>query len=369
MAVNPAAFDPRDLMITIEGTDLAQGLKVSSAQCSSIIQSTASPNASGASVAYYRCAAAATATLVTVDATLEKDNTALKSASFEIGAPTTIASAIAGEDAVAPVDNQTGDGAVPGKAKYGQPMTLTVMGTNVNQGVHVPAKPACPGLTLSTTPSLVSSASTAFYRCRVAALSLNQLTIELAAAPGVDAVFPARFDVPIPQVTLSMASVDPAGSSKTALGEIVITLDPSLAPVAANNFLDYVNSGFYSGTIFHNVQAWPAPPLLEAGRYAPTTGTPPPTQKAAGPASAPEVGSASSYLKWTVGMTLNTAPADGPARFFISMADNSLGGASAVLGRVTLGQSLADSMSTSCSGQAQCLPVPNFTIDNAIQTR
>ena len=369
MAINPVAFDARDLMVTIEGTDLAQGLQVNSAQCTGVTQSTASPNASGASVAYYRCAATAAATTVTVAAALSKDGTVLKSATFEIGAPTTIAAALAGAGAVAPTDNLTGDGAVAGTAKYGQQMTLTVTGTNVNQGLLIPVTPACTGLTLSTTPPLVSSASTAFYRCRVAALSLNQLTVEFASAPGVDAIFPPRFDVPIPEVTLSMAAVDPSNASKTTLGQVVITLSPSLAPITANNFLDYVNSGFYDGTIFHNVQALPAPPLLEAGRFGPTTGTPPPVQRTASTPNAPEVGGAASFLQWTVAMTLNTAPENGPARFFINMADNSLAGASAVFGSVTAGQTLAQTMGTSCGGQAQCLPLPNFTIDSAVQTR
>ncbi len=366
MAINPVAFNARDLIVTIEGTDLEQGLTVSSAQCTTLTRSNAAPNASGASSAYYRCAATPAATTVTVDATRSKDNTALLSASFEIGAPTTVVTALAGDGATPPEGSSLG---IPGIGKYGQQITVTVTGTNVNQGLLFPATPACTGLTLSTTPPLVSSASTAYYRCRVAALNLNHVVVELASAPGLEAVTPARFDVPLPEVTLNMASVDPANASRTPLGQIVITMTPDLAPISSNNFLDYVNSGFYNGTIFHSVQALPAPPLLDAGRYGPTTGSPLPAQKAVSAANPPEVGSASSFVKWSVAMTLNTAPSNGPARFFINMADNNLGGASAVFGSVTSGQTLANSMAASCSGQAQCLPIPNFTIDSAVQTR
>ncbi len=39
----------------------------------------------------------------------------------------------------------------------------------------------------------------------------------------------------------------------TTLGNITIQLDAAKAPLSAKNFLDYVNSGFYNGTIFHRV--------------------------------------------------------------------------------------------------------------------
>jgi len=40
---------------------------------------------------------------------------------------------------------------------------------------------------------------------------------------------------------------------ETSLGEIKIQLDPEKAPLTVENFLQYVNSGFYDGTIFHRV--------------------------------------------------------------------------------------------------------------------
>lgn len=366
MFVNPAALGSlQELMVTITGSDLAQGLSVTSPQCASLTLSTTSPHASGAATAYYRCAVNPGATEVKVDALRSKDSSALGTASFTIGAPTVMATALAGEGAVAP--GPTGQGGVPGVAKYSQSMTVEVTGDNVNQGL-VFDSPDCDAMALSTAPPLVSTSTKAYYVCRVTALNLNnQLVVSLASGPNVQLT--ARFDVPAPQVTLSMATVDPSNSSKAAMGDIVITLDPSLAPVAANNFLGYVNSGFYNGTIFHSVQALPAPPLIEAGRFAPTTGTPPPTQKAASAANTPELPSTNSYVKWSVAMSRTTAPADGPARFIINLANNSLGSASAVIGAVSAGQPFAETIGAGCGGQAQCLAVPNFTIDQAVQTR
>lgn len=373
MFVNPATLgSTQELIVTIAGSDLTQGLSVTSPQCATLTRSDAAPHASGAATAYYRCAVNLGATEVKVDALLSKDNSALGTASFTIGAPTALAAAIAGKDAVAP-DPLTGQGEVPGTAKYSQAMTVEVTGENVNQGLKFDS-PDCSGITLSTTPPLVSTSTKAYYICRATALHLtNQVVVSLASGQSV-ALAP-RFNVPRPEVTLSMATVDPSNSSRTPMGDVVITLDPSLAPVAANNFLNYVNSGFYDGTIFDNVQkSLASPTLIQGGRFTPTTGTPPPTQKAASAANAPETpAGTASYLKWTLAMSRNTEPALGPAQFVINTADNvggnSLSSASAVFGSVTAGQAFAETIAASCGGQPVCLPVPNFTIDKAVQTR
>ena len=55
---------------------------------------------------------------------------------------------------------------------------------------------------------------------------------------------------------ISMASLVFAGPKvefKTSLGDFVVELNPEKAPKTVENFLGYVNSGFYDGTIFHRV--------------------------------------------------------------------------------------------------------------------
>jgi cyclophilin family peptidyl-prolyl cis-trans isomerase len=42
-------------------------------------------------------------------------------------------------------------------------------------------------------------------------------------------------------------------SLKTTMGEIVVELDAEHAPKSTANFLQYVKSGFYQGTVFHRV--------------------------------------------------------------------------------------------------------------------
>lgn len=40
---------------------------------------------------------------------------------------------------------------------------------------------------------------------------------------------------------------------KTSLGDMMIELDADAAPMTVKNFLEYVNDGFYAGTVFHRV--------------------------------------------------------------------------------------------------------------------
>ncbi len=45
----------------------------------------------------------------------------------------------------------------------------------------------------------------------------------------------------------------PRVEMKTSLGTLVIELDPVAAPKSVANFLEYVKSGFYDGTVYHRV--------------------------------------------------------------------------------------------------------------------
>lgn len=52
----------------------------------------------------------------------------------------------------------------------------------------------------------------------------------------------AEGDKALPQVKL-----------ETSLGDIIIELNADKAPNTVENFLTYVNDGFYNGTVFHRV--------------------------------------------------------------------------------------------------------------------
>ena len=54
-------------------------------------------------------------------------------------------------------------------------------------------------------------------------------------------------------VTASQASALPSVCMSTSLGEMVVELEASKAPISTANFLKYVNDGYYSQTVFHRI--------------------------------------------------------------------------------------------------------------------
>lgn len=75
-------------------------------------------------------------------------------------------------------------------------------------------------------------------------LASAEYTMILLADPNaVPATDPNALD-PFPQVKLT-----------TSMGEIIVELNRDKAPLSTNNFLRYVDEGFYNGTVFHRVIA------------------------------------------------------------------------------------------------------------------
>jgi cyclophilin family peptidyl-prolyl cis-trans isomerase len=65
---------------------------------------------------------------------------------------------------------------------------------------------------------------------------------------------PAAADGKAPKEPHPHGPYYPTIALKTSLGELTIKLDPQAAPRTVNNFLNYVESGFYNQTIFHQVE-------------------------------------------------------------------------------------------------------------------
>jgi peptidyl-prolyl cis-trans isomerase A (cyclophilin A) len=62
----------------------------------------------------------------------------------------------------------------------------------------------------------------------------------VALAAGIDA-------------TAQLKKANPRVLMQTSLGDIELELDSAKAPISVENFLGYVNSGFYANTVFHRV--------------------------------------------------------------------------------------------------------------------
>jgi cyclophilin family peptidyl-prolyl cis-trans isomerase len=101
---------------------------------------------------------------------------------------------------------------------------------------------------------------------------------------------------------------------ETTKGDIVIEVNKTAAPVTAANFLQYVQDGFYDGTIFHRV----IPNfMIQGGGFAPDM-----KQK---PTRPPIVNEAKNGLKnkrGTLAMARTNNPNSATAQFFINHVDN-----------------------------------------------
>ncbi len=172
-----------------------------------------------------------------------------------------------------------------------------------------------------------------------------------------------------PQVTLTVSNG--AGVS----GTVVITLLPEYAPKTVANFLAYVNSGFYTNTIFHRLQSGF---VLQGGGYAsPVAATDSPTHKTT---NAPvELEVKVSNVKGTVAMARTSVLNSATSEFFINLGSNDFldvsEGGYAAFGYIT-DYTLVNAMAAApcvssviVSGGLGCLPVPNLVIASAVKTR
>jgi peptidyl-prolyl cis-trans isomerase A (cyclophilin A)/peptidyl-prolyl cis-trans isomerase B (cyclophilin B) len=109
-------------------------------------------------------------------------------------------------------------------------------------------------------------------------------------------------------------AADPQVSLKTTMGEIVLELDQEKAPVSVANFLQYVKSGFYKGTVFHRVIDGFM--IQGGGMDAQLKGrkTRPPIKN--------EGNNGLSNAAYTVAMAREDNPDSATSQFFINVADN-----------------------------------------------
>ncbi|MEU5080712.1 MULTISPECIES: peptidylprolyl isomerase [Streptomyces] len=155
----------------------------------------------------------------------------------------------------------------------------------------------------------------------------------------------------------------------TSAGRIVLELNDAEAPKTVENFLAYVRSGHYDGTIFHRVIS---DFMIQGGGF-----TPDMQQKST---LAPIQNEADNGLRndnYTVAMARTNDPHSATAQFFINVKDNAFlnhtsktpnGWGYAVFGRVTEGQDVVDAIKgvkTGSSRGHQDVPVQPVVIESA----
>jgi len=136
---------------------------------------------------------------------------------------------------------------------------------------------------------------------------------------------------------------------ETNMGKFVIELDPDRAPLTVANFLEYVRSGFYSGTVFHRVIA---NFIAQAGAFDEKYG-----EKKPRPTIANESGNGLSNRRGTVGLARSAEAHSGDAQFYINLADNAgldpqpTRWGYAVFGRVVEGMNVVDDIGAVATGE------------------
>jgi len=160
---------------------------------------------------------------------------------------------------------------------------------------------------------------------------------------------------------------DPRVKLQTTMGDIVIELNPKAAPISVENFLRYVNEGYYDGLIFHRVI--PGFMIQGGGLTADMQ------QKMTNP---PIINEASNGLKndrGTISMARTADPDSATSQFFINVVDNNSGldydlrpPGYAVFGKVVEGMDIADqivAVETTTVGNYPNVPAVPIVIQKA----
>jgi cyclophilin family peptidyl-prolyl cis-trans isomerase len=101
---------------------------------------------------------------------------------------------------------------------------------------------------------------------------------------------------------------------KTSLGDMTVELYPDKAPKSVENFLTYVNAGFYDGTIFHRVID---NFMIQGGGFTREL-----RQKPTRPAIANEAKNGLSNTRGTLAMARTGDPNSATAQWFVNVVDN-----------------------------------------------
>jgi peptidyl-prolyl cis-trans isomerase B (cyclophilin B) len=150
-------------------------------------------------------------------------------------------------------------------------------------------------------------------------------------------------------------------------GAITVELDTEKAPKSVENFVNYVKSGHYDGTIFHRIIDGF---MIQGGGFEPDM-----KQK---PTNDPIENEANNGLKndrYTIAMARTSDPHSATAQFFINVGDNDFlnypgsdGWGYAVFGKVSDGMDVVDAIRGVKTGRKSMfsdVPVEDVVIEKA----
>ena len=171
---------------------------------------------------------------------------------------------------------------------------------------------------------------------------------------------------PLQPSTDAPAPGNPVVVMSTSLGDVTIELFKTEAPVSVQNFLQYVNEGFYAGTVFHRVKQGF---MIQGGGFTPSL-----QEKPTRPPILNEATNGLHNTRGTVAMARTRALRSATSQFYINVVDNRAldhTGESpadfgyAVFGRVLSGMDVVDrivAVPTTSKAQMDDVPVEAVVI-------
>ena len=167
----------------------------------------------------------------------------------------------------------------------------------------------------------------------------------------------------------AMSETNPKVQFETSKGNIVIELNAEKAPKTVENFITYVKSGHYDGTIFHRV----IPSfMIQGGGFDVDM-----KQKSTNATIQNEANNGLKNVKGSISMARTSAPHSASSQFFINVTDNGMldftsespqGWGYAVFGQVTEGLDVVltiEEVATGNRGGHQDVPLEPVVIEKA----
>ena len=221
------------------------------------------------------------------------------------------------------------------RLSYSQTSNFKIIGTALSAGTALAlSADKCSSITVLNT----STDTEVNFSCTVNAT--GALTF-LAKDTSGTTLLTKTMTVPEPQVTMV-----------TTLGTLVIELNPTLAPLSVNNYLQYVHDGFYTNTLIHRVAdlygGGSGKIIAQGGQFTAA----PAEQTGVRAAIANEGNNGLSNVRGTIAMARTSVMNSATSQFYFNVTDNAAelgqtGNEYAVFGKLIQGLTVLDAIGSS----------------------
>ena len=220
---------------------------------------------------------------------------------------------------------------------------MTVKGQNLNLGFNI-SHPGC----LKIIDSGNGSTTERVFTCKMITPGTSTMIITDGSN---NTLLSTNHTIPLAK--------QPQVKMVTSLGEILLELNPSKAPITVDNFLNYTEAGFYENKIFHRVIS---NFMIQGGGFTSNL-----VQSTTQDPIKLEVGKGLSNVKGSIAMARTNVLDSATSQFFINAVDNSFldtsSGGYAVFGSVVTGLDIVDKIQVVPTGtQSGMTDVPNTPV-------